>query len=325
MKKRIFPVVLSLALLGTFSVGVSSPGAQTQEASISFSTSGMGGTFYVAGTAIASLVSSKVKGLKMTAEVTKGVVENARLLATAQTDIGFLYGSTAYNLTRGLKEFKDQKYTDLRALVFIHTGALNFVTLEKTGIKTLDDLSGKKVSIGPRGSGSAAETEDFLRTIGLFEKIDIRFLSFNDSAASLRDGHIDAFVIGGTTPVPVLLELEATQKVVFIPVDPSRIKKFLEARPYHVQFNYPLGVYKSVTKPLSTVGYAVILGARKETQEWVIYEMLKTMFSDEGKKYLVSAQKAFQEMAPGIDYFKGINLPLHSGADKYYKESGLMK
>ncbi|HSB03787.1 MAG TPA: TAXI family TRAP transporter solute-binding subunit, partial [Thermodesulfobacteriota bacterium] len=234
MKKHVFSLILLLVLLGTLLATIPSPGAQTKEANISFSTSGMGGTFYVAGTAIASLVSSKVKGLKMTAEVTKGVVENARLLATGQTDIGFLYGSTAYNLTRGLKEFKDQKYVDLRAVVFIHTGALNFISLEKTGIQTLDDLSGKKVSIGPKGSGSAAEAEDFLKTIGLFEKINIRNLSFNDSAASLRDGHIDAFVIGGTTPVPVLLELEATHKVVFIPVDSARIKKFLEERPYHV-------------------------------------------------------------------------------------------
>ncbi|MGI6583626.1 MAG: TAXI family TRAP transporter solute-binding subunit [bacterium] len=298
---------------------------EPRRAAVSFATSGQGGTFYVAGSGIASLTSSKVEGLEVTAEVTKGVVENARLMASGQSEMGFAYGSTAYSIQRGINEFEGQKYEGLRAVASIHTGALNFVTLEKSKIRTIDDLAGKKVSIGPQGSGSAAVSEEFFKSAGLFDKIDIQYLSFNDSADSLRDGHIDAFVIGGTTPVPTLTELEASNKLFFIPVDDSKIEKFLSDYPYHVSYTIPAGGYASVTEPVKTVGYSVIWVAREDVPDWVIHDMLEVVFSEEGGKYLQNVQLAFREMAPGIEIFEAIDLPLHPGAEAYYKEKGVLK
>lgn len=332
MKKR-GVIILSLLIVMSLIVGcTSSPapnGGETQNgdekrrASISFATSGQGGTFYVAGSGIASLV-SKVEGLQVTAEVTQGVVENVRLMASGQSEMGFSYGSTAYSMQRGINEFEGQQYEGLRAVANIHDGALNFVTLERTGIKTLDDLVGKKVSIGPQGSGSAAVAEEFLTSAGLFEDIDIQYLGFNDSASALRDGHMDAFIIGGTTPVPALIELEASHKMVLIPVDEERIEKFLEDHPYHVPYTIPAEGYTSISEPVETVGYTVIWVANEDVPEWVVYEMLKTMFSDEGRKYLENVQSAFKEMSPGVERFEAIDLPMHPGAEKFYSEEDLM-
>jgi TRAP transporter TAXI family solute receptor len=323
LMKKLVGVVLCVFLLVNVSfVGI----GEARNAFVSFATSGQGGTFYVAGTGIASLVSKEVEGLQVTAEVTKGVVENVRLMSSNQTEMGFSYGSTAYNISRGLEGFEGQKYEGLRAVANIHDGALNIVTLEKTGITTLDDLVGKKVSIGPQGSGSAAVSTQFLTFIELFDKIDLQYLSFNDSAAALRDGHIDAFFIGGTTPVPVVIELEASQNVRFVPVDEARRQKFLEAYPYHVAYTIPVGGgYQSVKEPVETVGYSVIWVAREDAPEWVVYEMLKVMFSEEGRTYLENVQKAFREMSPGIERFQKIALPLHAGAEKFYKEQGYLK
>jgi TRAP transporter TAXI family solute receptor len=342
--KRTLYVLLSLLLIITLLAGCSGgqpaakeepasesteePAENTSEeprkAAVSFATSGQGGTFYVAGSGIASITSTKVDGLEVTAEVTKGVVENARLMASDQTEMGFAYGSTAYSIQRGINEFEGQKYEGLRAVASIHTGALNFVTLEKSDIRTIDDLVGKKVSIGPQGSGSAAVSEEFFRSADMFDKVDIQYLSFNDSADSLRDGHIDAFVIGGTTPVPALIELEASNKLFFIPVDDSKIEKFLSDYPYHVSYTIPAGGYTSVAEPVKTVGYSVIWVAREDVPDWVIHDMLEVVFSDEGGKYLQNVQLAFREMAPGIEIFDAIELPLHPGAEAYYKEKGLL-
>lgn len=316
--------VVLLCLMGIIGVAQGVTG-QERKASISFATSGQGGTFYVAGTGIAALVSKEVPGFQVTAEVTKGVVENVRLMASNQTEMGFSYGSTAYNISRGLEPFEGQQYDGLRAVANIHDGALNIVTLEKTGITTLDDLVGKRVSIGPKGSGSAAVATQFLTLLGLFDKIDLQYLSFNDSASALRDGHIDAFFIGGTTPVPVVIELEASQDVRFVPVDEERRKKFLDAFPYHVAYTIPAGGYADAKEPVETVGYTVIWVTREDVPEWVIYDMLKVMFSEEGRKYLENVQKAFKEMSPGIERFQNIELPLHPGAEKYYKEMGFIK
>ena len=163
-------------------------GETGQTVNISFATSGQGGTFYVAGTGMAGYVNSNVDGIQMNAEVTQGVVENLRLMSSEQTEMGFSYGSTAYNMLNGLAEFEGQQYEGIRGVASIHAGALNFVTLENTGIETVEDLVGMKVSIGPQGSGSAAVSEEFLRSVGLWDDIDIRNLGFDDSASSLRIG-----------------------------------------------------------------------------------------------------------------------------------------
>ncbi|SDK94799.1 TAXI family TRAP transporter solute-binding subunit [Natronincola ferrireducens] len=333
MKKN-FMVWICIVLIAALLVGCSGGGNEAsgeegnggakRRESVSFATSGQGGTFYVAGSGIASLVSSKVDGLQVTAEVTQGVVENVRLMATGQSEMGFSYGSTAYNMQRGLAEFEGQQYDGLRAVANIHDGALHFVTLERTGIKTLDDLVGKKVSVGPQGSGSAAVAEEFLTGVDLFDAIDIQYLGFNDSASALRDGHIDAFIIGGTTPVPALIELEASHKMTLIPVDEARIQQFLEAHPYHVPYTIAAEAYESISEPVQTVGYTVIWVANEDVPEWVVHEMLQVMFDDEGRNYLQNVQAGFKEMSPGIDRFQHIALPLHPGAEKYYKEEGLM-
>jgi TRAP transporter TAXI family solute receptor len=292
---------------------------------VSFATSGQGGTFYVAGAGISALTTRDIEGLTVTAEVTQGVTENARLMANNESEMGFAYGSTAYNISRGLAEFAGEQYKGLRAVANIHDGALNFVTLQRNStITKLDDLVGKKVSIGPRGSGSASVATEFLQSVGLFDRITIQYLSFTDSANSLKDNQIDAFVIGGTSPIPALIELEATNPLRFLEVEPAKVDQFIKQFPFHVSYTIPTGVYTSVTRPTVTVGYSVIWVAREDVPNWVIYEMLKTMFSPSGRTYLENVQRAFSELSSGIDRFKRIELPLHPGAEKYYKEAGLL-
>lgn len=322
MKK--LSLLFSFLLVAVLIAGCTPAEEGEQVANISFATSGQGGTFYAAGAGIAALVTGEVEGLTVNAEVTLGVVENARLMSTGETEMGFNYGSTAYNIQRGLAEFEGQAYDGLRAVANIHDGALNIVTLQSSSFFKLDDLIGATISIGPRGSGSASVAEEFLRSAGLFDLIDIQYLSFSDSANSLRDGFIDGFIIGGTSPIPALIELESTNPLRLIPVDEARLEKFLSDYPYHVAYTIPTGVYTSVTTPVQTVGYTVIWVAREDVPEWVIYEMLSVMFSESGREYLETVQRAFREMSPGTDRFRNIDLPLHPGAERYYEEQGLL-
>lgn len=325
MKRLVILLVVMAVVAGAAFASGEAEASGERSADVSFLTSGQGGTFYVAGTGIASLTSREVEGLQVNAEVTRGVVENARLMSAGESMMGFSYGSVAYNISRGLGQFENQEYDGLRAVALIHHGALNIVTLEGNNIDTVSDLAGKSVSVGPPGSGSAAVTEQFLTSVGLWDEIDRSNLSFQDSAASLRDGHIDAFFIGGATPVPVIVELEASTDVKIVEVDEDSRAQFLEEYPYHVGYTIEPGAgYSSVTEPIETVGYTVLWVAREDAPEWVVYEMLKVMFSDDGREYLQSVQTAFREMQPGQEHFSNIELPYHPGAERYYQEAGLI-
>ncbi len=333
MKKK-YAVIASLVLTmfslsacgGGGSVPSSSEPAQnSRTASVAFATSGQGGTFYTAGAGISALVTDKVPGLTVTAETTKGVVENMRLLANGETEMGFAYSSTAYDITNGAGVFAGQSYDGIRGVAGIHDGAMNIVTTKNSSINTLQDLVGKSVAIGPQGSGSADVSEQLLKSAGIFEQCTIQYLSFDDSSSSLRDGHTDALIIGGSTPVPTLIELEASKPLKFIPVDGEVREKFLKDHPYYVPYTIPASGYSSLSEPVETVGYPVVWVADASVEDWIVYEMLKAMFSDEGKSYLQNVQAAFSEMQPGLERFAAINLPLHPGAEQYYKEIGLLK
>lgn len=317
--KRILTYLGVLSIVVMLLVGCSNTDDETVH--LSFATSGQGGTFYVAGSGMASYVNANVEDVQMNAEVTQGVVENVRLLAFDETEMGFSYGSTAYQIMNGLAEFEGHQYEGIRAVANIHDGALNFVTLENTGIETIDDLVGRRVSIGPEGSGSAAVAEDFLRSTGLWDQINIQNLGFDDSASSIRDGHLDAFIIGGTTPVPTLIELEATHPMVLIPIDQERIDVFLEEHPYHIPYTIPEEGYTSIFEPIETVGYTVLWVADEDVDDAVIYNMLEALYSEEGRNYLLNVQAAFSEMSPGLERYEQIDLPLHSGAEAFYTEN----
>lgn len=322
-KNRFISTFLLTIIVVVFAFSYAS--AENRNAMVSFATSGQGGTFYTAGAGIAALTTDKVPGLYVTAETTKGVVENMRLIAAGETEMGFAYGSTAYELSNGIGAFENQAYDGLRAVASIHDGALNIVSLQSSGIKILQDLVGKKVSIGPQGSGSANVSEQLLSSAGMMDHINITYLSFGDSATSLRDGHIDALIIGGTTPVPALIELEATNPLHFITVDGDVRAKFLSDYPYHVSYTIPTEGYVSLSEPVETVGYSVIWVADKSVEDWIIHDMLQAMNTDEGRAYLENVQIAFKEMQPGIERFAAIDLPLHPGAEAYYKETGVIK
>jgi TRAP transporter TAXI family solute receptor len=292
---------------------------------LSFATSAMGGTFYVAGTGIAALINPKVKDLEITAEVTRGATENGRLFGTGQSDMGFLYGSSAWELVRGVGDYQGEKYEDLKGVLEFHEGAINIVTLRRTGLTKLDDLVGKKVSVGSKGSGTTSVTLQFLESIGFMDKLNIQYLNFNDSASALRDGHIDAFFIGGyPTAVGVLQELDASHDLIFMAVEEDRIQTFLKEHPYHIRFTYDAGMFKNIKQPFDTIGFSVGIFTRGDVPDWVVYEMVKHMFSDEGKQYLINVQSTFNFMTNGIEYFKQIGMEIHPGAVKFYKEKGWM-
>ena len=191
-------IALSLAILGS--------SAQAQN--ISIATGGTGGVYYPMGGGLASVLSSKVPGMSATAEVTGGSVDNLNLIGTGKPYIGFSMADAAKDAQVGNDKFAGKK-VDLRTLLVLYPNLMHVVTVESTGIKSMKDLKGKRISTGAPGSATEVMAFRLLEAAGLDKDKDVKRerLSVAESVNAVKDRKIDAFFWVGGLPTAAVTDL----------------------------------------------------------------------------------------------------------------------
>src|SRR5690606_5353694 len=179
---------------------------------LNIATASVGGAFYPIGVGIAEIVSSRVPGVFMTAEVTQGAVENPRLVGTGLADLGITNANTAYFAFHGSEPY--QRAYDIRALGLLHSSILHVVTLQSSPIETIRDMRGRRVAVGPPGGGSIPALEALFVVHGVsFDEIQPSYLSYNDGMQALRDRTVDVALALAGFPVSSVLETESSVDV----------------------------------------------------------------------------------------------------------------
>src|SRR5687768_10097331 len=201
MKKLIVVVLACFAAAGS---------AHAQQLKLSISTGGTGGVWYPMGGAMANVLSKAMPNTSATAEVTGGSVDNLKLIATGQTDIGFSMVDTAYEALTGAGKFKDK--VPMRTLAVVHPLVMHVVTLDGRGIDKMSDLKGKRVSTGSPGSGTEVMAIRILEAYGIDATKDIvrERLSVSEAANALKDRKLDAFLHAAGVPLPAVTDVAAT-------------------------------------------------------------------------------------------------------------------
>jgi TRAP transporter TAXI family solute receptor len=283
-----------------------------------------GGSYYLYGGGLSNWINQRSKVLRVTSQTTRGSVENARLLNAGRLSFGLVNAIATYQQRRGIGQFKDQQTDSIRGIAVLDVAPLHIVTYPSSGIKTLQDLAGKRVSIGAPGSGSATAAGVLFPVLGIVGKVKAQNLGFNESASNLRDGNLDAFMAASALPMPAVVDLTSTHEVTLIPTPPDVVDDVRKDNPPYQPVTIPANTYSGIKQDVPALGLASLLVARADVPDDVVYELVSQMFTPEALTYMRSVYRAW-DPAPGNDLFKAIDVPLHPGALRFYREKGLIK
>ncbi|HKE42342.1 MAG TPA: TAXI family TRAP transporter solute-binding subunit [Casimicrobiaceae bacterium] len=292
-------------------------------ARISITTGGTGGVYYPLGGGMANLLSKYVPGLQATAEVTGGSVDNLRLIGSGKSEVGFSMVDSAWDAAHGTDKFKDAK-VNVRTLMVLYPNRMQIVTIEGTGINTLSDIRGKRVSTGSPGSGVEVVTLRLLEAMGLDPKKDFKQerLGASESANAIKDRKIDAFFWIGGVPTAALTDLAATPGIKMKLLDHAQYADAMNKKygPLYAKGTLAANSYPGQDKPVAIIDIWNILVTDDKMSDAMAYNIVKTLF--EKKPELVAVHRE----AENIDMKNqavGSPVPFHPGAKKYLEEHGV--
>jgi hypothetical protein len=307
-------IALSLALLWS--------GVQAQN--ISIATGGTGGVYYPMGGGLASVLSSKVPGMSATAEVTGGSVDNLNLIGTGKPYIGFSMADAAKDAQVGNDKFAGKK-VDLRTLLVLYPNLMHVVTVESTGIKSMKDLKGKRISTGAPGSATEVMAFRLLEAAGLDKDKDVRRerLSVAESVNAVKDRKIDAFFWVGGLPTAAVTDLANSPGMKIVMVDTNDEVAAMNKKYGNLYFPtlIPKATYSGMAKDNKVAAVANILVVNANMSDADAYKIVKAIFDN--KLELVRTHQEYINVTLESQKQKSTPIDYHAGALKYFKEKNI--
>jgi len=311
------------ALAGIAAVALMFGAASAQQKTISIGTGGTGGVYYPIGGALANLISKNMPGVQATAEVTGGSVDNLKLINSGQSEIGFSMADAALDALNGVDKFKGTK-VPLRTLMVLYPNIMHVVTIEGTGVNTLADLKGKRISTGAPGSATEVMAFRVIEAAGLDKDKDMKRerLSVAESVNAIKDHKIDAFFWVGGLPTAGVTDLAATPGTKIKLIDHSDVVAKMNAKYNNL---YSTSVIKAGTYPgqdkdnqVSAVWNILVTGDKMSDQE--AYDVVKLIIDK--KADLVAVHKDAASFSVENQVMANSPIPWHPGAVKFFKEKG---
>lgn len=289
---------------------------------LTIATGGTGGVYYVYGGGLANLLGKWIPGVEATAEATAASVDNMKLLEARRADLAFSLADTAFDAHKGRGRFSTP--LDIRALAVLYNNYTHLVTLDGSGIASVADLRGKRVSLGAPGSGTEVIGLRAVEAAGLntFDVIQDR-LGVNESAGAIKDRKIDAFVWSGGLPTSAIQDLANTPNIhiTLVPCADLLPKLVEKYGPLYFPLTIPKDVYKTA-RDTNVVGVANLLVVRADFDQALAYQITKSMFDNKADLAAVHPEARNLKLETAT---VGLPIPLHPGARRYYEESGILR
>lgn len=322
MKKGMAVLTLAAAFLAAtllLSTGVS----MASKARLAFSGGPDGGTFQYFSNAISSRLSNNLENVEVSNMASAGSLENLRRVDSGEVDFGIVYAGDLYLGANGRLTNDDKKYTSAQSMAYMYGAPAHLLVLEESGIDAVSGLEGKRVAVGPAGSGAAASAQRFFTALGLWDKMKVEFIGYTEGASALGDRKIDAMWVFAGYPNSSVIQAAASNKIKLLSlVEAAKASPFFTEHPYYAEVTIPAGTYSGVDYDVFSVQDSAIWVTGKHITEDIIYNALVDIFSEEGLAYMRSVTKAAEAMKVEDGNY-GIATPLHAGAVKYWTEKGL--
>jgi TRAP transporter TAXI family solute receptor len=288
-------------------------------------TGGTGGTYYPVGGMIANAVSNP-PNLIVTAVASNGSVANINAITSGAAESGFSQADVAYWAYSGTGIYKDKgKVEELRSIANLYPETVHVVVRKALGAKSIADLKGKAVSLDEPGSGTLVNATAILAAYGITEKdIKAEYLKPAQAAEKLKDGSVDAFFFTGGYPTSSIAELASTGGgIAILPIDGEGAAKLKQQFPFFSDDTIPVGTYKDIAEVHTLAVGAQWLTSAKVSAD-TVYAVTKALWSDKTRQVL-DAGHAKGKAITTKTALTGLAVPLHPGAEKFYKEAGLLK
>ena len=285
-----------------------------------------GGTFQVVANAIQVYKPIKAAAdFKVQAQSSAGSVENLRKTNSGKQQMSVVYSGHVYLGRNGMMKSDTKKYEDVLAVAWLYGAPAQLVTRAGSGIKSVKDLVGKKVGVGNAGSGAFANCELFFGHMGVWDKVERNAMGYNDAAQAFGNKQLDAFWLFTAFPSGAVIMAAQTNDIALVNLDAdAKASGFYDKYPYFAKLSVPANTYKGVDYESPSFQDSSLWVANSKVSADVVYKMLATIYTDEGLAHMREQKKTFKNMAieTGAD---GIVTPFHPGAEKFWKEKGVLK
>jgi TRAP transporter TAXI family solute receptor len=285
---------------------------------VTIATGGSSGAYFALGGAISNQLNQKIEGINSSVQSTGASAVNATLLGTKKVELAFAMNDVVSYAYTGTEVFKEKgKVENLRGVAALYPNFVQLITVEKTGIKEVADLKGKRVGVGAPGSGTEVNARQILKSAGMtYDDIKADYLSYAEAVEQMKNGAIDAAFLTSGLPNSTIMDLSTTQDVKIVPIRKDAVEKLAADYPFYASEVIPAGTYDN-EEDVETAAVQTLLVTREDLSEDLVYEITKTIFEN------LDALKETHSAANSISLdsvLKGMPIPLHPGAEKYFNE-----
>ncbi len=300
-------------LIGAMLCGTA--GAQAQQ--VKLMTGPQGGSWYPLGGAIANIADKA--GMKV--QVLPGAgIANVKAIEAGKADIGFANSISTVDGIAGREPF-DKPARNVCNVASLYPQYYQVVANADANINSLGDLKGKPIAVQPKGNTAEFISQQSLQVYGLDYKdmSRVSYVSYTDAVSLMKDNNAQAFTLGTTVPASAIMDLASARDIKLVPIPDDKFQAMRKLNPGYTKLVIPAGSYPKQTTDVPTIGYATHVIARCDLDEQVVYKLLKGMVDN--KADLSAIAKAMGSITPKM-MAEDIGVPLHKGAQKFYKEVG---
>jgi len=290
---------------------------------LAFSGGPEGGTFQYFSNGIATRLSKDLPDVEVSNMASAGSLENLRRVNSGDADFGIVYSGDTYLGRNGRLTNDTKQYKNVHAMAYLYGAPAHLIVLDGSGINKVADLAGKKVAVGPAGSGAAGAAERFFGSLGLWDKMEPQFIGYSEGASALGDNKIDGLWVFAGFPNSSVIQAAASNKIKLLDVvKAGKEGGFFKDYPFYSELKIPAGTYSGVDYDVPSFQDSALWVAGKHVKAELVEKALADIYSKEGLAYMVKVKSTAKSMSVE-GALNGIVTPIHAGAEKFWKEKGL--
>lgn len=320
--RQVFRAVRT-AMIATTLVAGAIPQAVIAADMLSIVTGPTGGTMYAISAALTDVVNRNLKDLRLTNTAGGGSILTLKILSNGEADFAMAGNDVSLDALKGAGSFSGKPFPDLRGVSSLFIEAFHVIVRADSPFKTFEDLKGKRIAVGPPASGTGLASQRVLPLLGLppdsYRKLE---LGFQESADYLRDGNVDAVVYQVGLPYGPVVDVSISRPVRVLPIPDAALKKIQETFPFYVKVPVPHDTYRGMEEQVNAVAVKMLLVTTTKASEKAVYDTVRQLY--ENLDTVRASHKAGESIAleKALD---GMTVPLHPGAERFFKERGLVK